>query len=218
MNQSRIPTRAALYVLVLGLVCMFSWSEAPAHQGILERDDTTGFKDAIELPKPAVSYAVYASLERTGDVDFISFTLTEPQHVKLGILLPYADKFKDYYPVYALVGPGLAAPDEDLPFELPEGYGILTVRSTPVKERPEFLEPFSFTRYYRGIKELELDVKEPGTYYVVVWHPDGEYGDYLVSYGGSESFTFQEFIDTYRVVWEVKTGEWGHRRGRPSAK
>jgi len=203
-------------VLCAGLFCFvlaFSWSEVFAHQGILEEKDTTGFDNAIELEKPGVSYAVYAGLKFSGDVDYIKFTIQGPQRVKIGILVPHAEEFKDYYPVYALVGPGLEAPPAGLPFELPEGHGAIVVKSGPVSERPEFFEPFSFTRYYRGIEELELDVKAPGSYYVVVWHPEDEYGDYLVSYGGSESFTFAEIIDTYRVVWQVKTGKWGGTRG-----
>ncbi len=214
MRLSEIPSKSALYAGLICFVLAFSWSEAFAHQGILEEKDTTGFDDAIELKKPGVSYAVYAGLKFSGDVDYIKFTIEEPQGVKIGVLVPYAEEFKDYYPVYALVGPGLEAPSSGLPFELPEGHGAIVVKSVPVSERPEFLEPFSFTRYYRGMEELEIEVKDPGTYYVAVWHPEGEYGDYLLSYGGSESFTFSEIIDTYRVVWQVKTGKWGGTRGR----
>ena len=199
--------------LVVAAILLAVPLAALAHQGLYEAKDTTGPDDAIELVKPHVSYAAYMGLDRPGDVDWVRFEVDSPMKLKASLLVPQRPEFLDFYPAFAVVGPGLPAPEADLPFDLPEGCGAAVLISEPKAEREKFHEPFSNTHYYRGFEEFEQEVTVPGTYYIVVWHPAGEYGDYVVTYGEKESFTTREMINTYRVIYKVWTGKWGRTRG-----
>ncbi len=75
MGDFKLSAKVMFYVFVGIAFYLIYWQKASAHQGILEDEDTGGFDSAIELVKPTVSCAVYASLDRSGDVDFIKFTL-----------------------------------------------------------------------------------------------------------------------------------------------
>ena len=209
-KKRAVPAILMASLLVLG-------GSAFAHQTLLEKNDTSGFDNALTIPKPEFSFAIYARLGAPGDVDYFKFEVKQPMDINAGLLVPFSEKFADFYPVYAIVGPGLPAPLSDIPFELPPGYGAMVVNSKPVTPRPSFYEPFTATRFYKGITEFDRRVEVPGTYYIVVWHPEGEYGDYLVSYGRTESFTFKELVDSYKIVYEVKSGAWGDKRGHAPA-
>jgi hypothetical protein len=183
------------------------------HQGLYEAKDATGFEDAIVLPKPDISYAVYMRLSNSADIDFISFQVDGPMEVKVSLLVPQRPEFLDYYPAFSIVGPGLPAPQEELTFSLPAGLGAVVMRSDPSAEREKFYEPFSMTRYYRGFAVFDQEISTTGTYYIVIWDPEGESGDYVVTYGEKESFTPREMLSTFRVVGKVWNGEWGRYRG-----
>jgi len=208
----RRPGNVLLFLVLMALLPV----TALGHQGLYEEKDTTGFQDAIVLPKPVVSYAVYMRLDYSGDVDYVSFKVDGPMPIKVSLLVPQRSEFLDYYPVFAVVGPGLPAPDPELPCELPIGYGAVIMKSEPQAPREKFYEPFSNTRYYQGFKIFEQVISEPGTYYIVIWHPEGEYGDHVVTYGEKESFTPKEMLNTYRVMSKVWSGKWGKFRGYPS--
>lgn len=196
------------------LVLMFS-APASSHHLIMEQPDTGGFESALAIPRPEISWAVYARLEKPEDVDFISFKIDRPGKVHLGIFIPYRPEFADYYPAYALVGPGLPAPDQALPFTLAPGLGAVVVRSQPQEKRETFFEPFTWTRLYYGVTFTDTGVREPGIYYMVVWSDGGDHGDYLVSYGTAETWSVRDLIDAYKIVAKVKGGAWGNFRGRP---
>jgi len=210
MRKKKIISLFILMVMLPAIVL--------SHQGLYEEKDTAGFNDALVLPKPAVSYAVYMRLDHSGDVDFVSFKVDAAMPIEVSLLVPQRSEFLDYYPVFAVVGPGLPAPELEVPFELPVGYGAVVMKSEPQAEREKFHEPFSNTRYYRGFKIFKKEMAEPGTYYIVVWHPEGEYGDYVVIYGEKESFTPKEMLNTYRVISKVWSGNWGKFRGYPPNK
>jgi len=181
----------------------------------MEEPDTAGFDSALAIPRPEISWAVYARLEKPNDIDFISFKVDRPGKVHLGIFIPFRPEFADFYPSYALVGPGLPAPGQALPFALPAGLGAVVVRSQPQAKRETFFEPFTFTRLYYGVTFTDTEVRETGTYSMVVWSDGGDHGDYLVSYGTSESWSLRDLVDSYKVVAKVKSGAWGKFRGRP---
>jgi hypothetical protein len=211
LSKGQRMKKVVLVIILMDLLAL----PALAHQGVYESIDTTGFQNPIVLAKPTVSYAVYMRLDHSGDVDYVSFKVDGPMKVKASLLVPQRPEFLDYYPVFAVVGPGLPAPEIEVPFEMPAGCGAVVLKSEPQTERGKFYEPFSMTRYYRGFKVFEQEVTEPGTYYIVVWHPAGEYGDYVVIYGEKESFTPKEMLKTYRAISKVWTGKWGKFRGHP---
>ena len=69
------------------------------------------------------------------------------------------------------------------------------------KESEDFFEPFTLTRYW-GRQVVELDFPESGTYYLLIWHPDGTTGKYVLDTGRAERFSLG---DLFRFpVWWVQ--------------
>ena len=213
--MSKIKIRNRLTVCVLATVIVAFALPADAHHILIEDRDTRGFDSALAIPRPDISWAVYARLEKPDDVDFFSFQVVRPGPIHLGIFIPCRPEFADYYPTYALVGPGLAAPAEKIPFALPAGDGAIVVRSRPASPRDTFFEPFTLTRLYYGVTFTDTEAAKPGEYFMVVWSDRGDYGDYLISYGTAETWSVRDLIDSYKIVARVKGGAWGKFRGRP---
>ena len=77
----------------------------------------------------------------------------------------------NFTPWFALVGPGLPAPNQTLPFNLPQGYGAIVKEDLPPgHHREKFYEPFGGKWYYQGPK-FDQTMNISGTYYVYYWDP-----------------------------------------------
>jgi hypothetical protein len=170
-------------LLVLSVMC-----PALAHETFSEEKDYSlespfTITDSIENAK-----AVYARLQPKKDIDVYTFTVTKPVHLHARAFVPLVPGLEQFLPSLAVVGPGLPAPGEKLPFTLPAGYGAVVVPNTPPgKKRPLFYEPFSGTEYYDA-PAFDQKVTVPGTWYVYYWDPYGMGGDYVAILGFRERF------------------------------
>ncbi|MEZ4669546.1 MAG: hypothetical protein R3E39_16705 [Anaerolineae bacterium] len=110
-----------------------------------------------------------------------------------------------------------------LPFELPDGMGVLysTLAMPPAPGaelapeatsdvRPIFVEPFGGTEFYQGPK-IDLNVPAVDAYYVAVFNNDGQTGDYTLATGVKEQFN-SPISQMLTNVQTIKSGEWLHRR------
>lgn len=136
------------------------------------------------------SIAVYSFLDAdsggTREVDVYQFTIRRATSVYVEVLVPVCPTYAAFRPSYAIVGPGFAVPEQQLPFELPEGYGAIVVADyDPPQEWTTFYEPFGNKSYYQG-PTFEQTLSTPGTYYVVYWDPAGVGGDYVAVLGDKE--------------------------------
>lgn len=199
------------------LVFLFLASAAVAHVPMMEGPDTHSFKDALKIPRPETSYAVYSNLDRPGDIDFYSFEVKKPMKAHVSLIVPYRPEYLDFYPVYAVVGPGLPAPQSKVPFDLEKGYGAVVFSGMPSAERPVFYEAFSRVNYYEGIPKFDQELREPGIYYIVVWRPSGETGAYILGYGLAEKFTAKDWSNTFKLLGSIRSGAWETKRGKPPA-
>lgn len=215
-HQMKITRMAFL----LGAVMMFYLWSTPAqgHRALMEGNDIRGLDTALVILHPQASYALYGRLDSGQDVDFYRFEATSPMELNLSVLVPRANGYQEYYPTYALVGPGMGAPESALPFDLPEGYGAKVIMSPHSADREKFYEPFSMTRYYRDTTELRMTAEVPGTYYIAVWHDAGEIGEYTVSFGEAEKWDLMAMVETYKVVGKIWAGDWGGDREKLVAK
>jgi len=175
----------AYFILLIIMLVKFP---AKAHETFSEEKDYSvespfTISDSIENAK-----AVYARLEPPTDVDVYTFTVTKPVHVHARAFVPLVPGLEQFLPSLAVVGPGLLAPVEKVPFPLPAGYGTVVVANTlPGKKRPVFYEPFSGTEYYDA-PAFDQKVTTPGTWYVYYWDPYGMGGDYVAILGFRERF------------------------------
>jgi hypothetical protein len=92
-----------------------------------------------------------------------------------------------------------------LPADHPEGLGGLVFLSQ-VSE--DFYEPFTQTNYW-GRQRVEMNLPESGTYYLLVWNPDGETGKYVMDVGREEVFGPADLF-RFPIWWVRVHAFFGH--------
>lgn len=190
--------KSLLFVLVIS--SLFA-TTVTAHVPFLEFADYTEEKPYVVRRFVEQSKAVYAWLENDGtnpceDIDVYKFHIkNRPVNVYIELIVPvYEDYYDEFVPWFALVGPDLAEPAIELPFDIPDGYGaIIGENVEPGEEREQFYEPFGGKSYYNG-PVFEEEISAPGTYYVYVWDPHESGGDYVLVLGKGELFLFLDIL------------------------
>jgi hypothetical protein len=212
-----MPRHRSISLIVTALISFFAANAASAHRPI-----TGNPKGINAIPDPITSYAFYESLDTGGDVDIYGVFVEAGQFFHAGINIPQIDGLEDYEVSLALLGPGLPVlSDTALPafphdheenenahdhFDAnswTDGLDLdgLTGIVVGSEESEDFYEPFTLTRYW-GRQVVELDLLEAGTYYLLVWQPDGIAGKYVLDTGRAERFSLG---DLFRFpVWWVQ--------------
>ena len=183
-------------VIALGLV-----SSAFAHKPSFSGDYGTP-DDAWQVPDPNISIVLYQEI--TCDLPQLWMTLDGeagfPLYIQLGV--PVIERLEDYRPSVALVGPGLPAPEQELPFDLPDGTGIIVFDSSDVDEPGDFYEPFTQTASWVLVEET-VELPETGQAWLVAWDPGYQTGKLWVATGTVEDFSdveTSEFIEWSALV------------------
>lgn len=172
-------------IALAGIVSTLSIN-AGAHVPYLERRDITP-EQPFAVERVEQSIAVYGWLQKTNDVDTYVFSVTgTPTRLFVELLVPVHVAYLNFLPSFAVIGPGLPAATEPLPFEIPKGQGVLVFDHESAK-RPLEYEPFGGKWYFVG-PELDDTVTATGTWQVVVWNRDGKRGDYTLAIGYEENF------------------------------
>ena len=210
--------RRLFYLLAIFAIPFFT-QPAQAHRpvGTNENGITT-------IPDATTSYAYYEALEEAGVVDVYEVSGEVGQFFHVGINIPQIEGLESYGVTLALLGPGLPALDSAalpiVPHDHPEDIGMhlheedgsawlgelalsdlqgIVVAS---EQSEDFFEPFTQTRYW-GRQELQLDLPATGSYYLLIWHPRGMAGKYVMDTGRAEVFGLG---DLFRFpVWWVQT-------------
>jgi hypothetical protein len=172
-----------------------------AHVPYLEHCDSSAQQPFKVRRSITQSIAVYSWLETdwvnpSTDIDVYSFAIKDkPLEVYLEVIVPVCDGFyANFTPWFALVGPGLPAPNQTLPFELPEGCGVIVKQDAPPgSPREQFYEPFGGKSYYQG-PLFDETINITGTYYVYYWDHYQTGGDYVAVLGNKEQFPPLDFL------------------------
>ena len=166
---------------------------AHAHKPFFSGDYGT-LDDAWTVPDPEVSIVLYQEI--TCELPQLWMTLDGeegfPLYIQLGV--PVIDRLSDYRPSVALVAPGLPAPESELPFDVPEGNGILVFDSDDVDQPGGFYEPFTQTESWIMVEET-VTLPQAGPAWLVAWDPGGQTGKLWVATGTVEDFTDVETAD-----------------------
>jgi hypothetical protein len=184
--------------MIAVLAVLLSGPVAVAHVPYLERVDFSP-DDPFVVAFPTQSIAVYSWIaveEGTpaDDVDVYRLELDEATEIFVESIVPVCPGYEDFLPSFAVVGPGLPAPDETVPFEIPVGEGALVFHDVePGEERETFFEPFGGKHYYQG-PTFEDVLILPGTYHVVFWDPLQQGGDYVAAVGRQEVWRLRDII------------------------
>lgn len=209
MTRHMRATVASLSVATLTALLLVALASgaASAHKPILEEGDTRGYGDAIEVPDPVVSWAIYGFIETPGDIDYYYFDLKEGLNVYTELLVPASPVYDDFRPSYAIIGPGVSGNDT-VPFETLRKAGVLVVDS-PAGARETFHEPFTGISYYRGIRKHTL-LTMPGRYYLAVYDDRHMHGDYVLAVGEKESFGIKDLPGVIAAVLRIRSGAVDH--------
>jgi hypothetical protein len=183
-----------LFVIAFAAVAALWNGQSQAHVPYFEHQDFSEDSPFVVKNNIDQSIAVYAWLETDGenptkDVDVYRFEINEPARIYAELLVPVCPAYRDFVPWFLLAGPGLPAPEMDLPFEIPEGAGVIVMENVvPGSERETFYEPFGAKSYYSG-PVLDQVVEAPGVYYLYFWDPHQTGGDYVGVLGWKEIWT-----------------------------
>ena len=172
-----------------------------AHVPYFEHNDFSEEKPFKVRKTILQSIAVYSWLETDfvnpcDDIDVYTFKVRIPKtRVYVNLIGPVCDGFyEEFVPWCALVGPGLPDPGQELPFEIPDGYGAIVMENVePGENRTQFYEPFGGKWYYDG-PELDIKVNETGKYFVYVWDPHEMGGDYTLALGKFEIWSLSDIL------------------------
>jgi hypothetical protein len=178
----------ATTALLLSVV-MFGPHTAFAHQPFFEDADSTPTRP-FRINDPAISLALYATLDSGTDVDYFSFNARRNQRIPLSIVIPQIEGQDAFASMMAVVGAGLPTITATLPitmaitaFAKNEKVGALVV-AAPAKAGT-FYEPFSGD-YYWTRQDFMFTPPQDGRYMIVVWDAQGCVGRYTLSVGGKE--------------------------------
>jgi len=188
-------SKLKLLILSFFSIILFTSIIVTAHVPYIERYDYSEDHPLFVWKMIEKSKAFYAWLENDGvnpcdDIDVYKFQINNnPKNVYIELIVPvFEDYYKDFVPWFALVGPNLPEPDQNLPFDIPENYGVIVNENVlPGSERDTFYEPFGGKSYYYG-PILDIDISEKGTYYIYCWDPYNKGGDYVLVIGKGEFF------------------------------
>lgn len=170
------------------LAGVLMWDVAASHVPYIEGEDY-GEQGSFSVEKPLQSKAFYGWLDSREDVDVFTVRVDEPLRLYTQTLVPYCEEYRDFGVAWAITGPGLPPAPATLPHPPAPGDGALvaTGTSAPPPQRATLHERFTDRDYFVG-GELVLEQTAPGEYSIMVWHPGGRIGDYVVVIGELEQF------------------------------
>lgn len=156
------------------------------------------------IPDPSVtSEAIYDALLTPGDVRLYSFTAEKDAVIPVEVLVPVKHSNANFRPSVALIyWVGGVSSANTLPFSLPNNYGAI-IADVPAGPRSAMFEPYSFERLYRG-SEIKIQVEAEKRYYIAVYEPNKQIGDYAIVLGTVENFSGVSYVEFVKNVIKLK--------------
>jgi hypothetical protein len=189
--------RKFCYVLMLtvGLMAFTSITSAKYIPYVEPLDDDWGDVAQPWQAPGGFSTVLYGRMGSDEDVDAITYEFIQPtSNWLVEIAVPVCgEHFAGFTPSVAVIGSGLpAAEADDLPFELPEGMGVVVLTDGELIEMSKS-ENWLFTGDVQRFVRYESDsLLNKGEYQLVVWEPEGNTGAYALSIMG----VHPDYIDT----------------------
>jgi hypothetical protein len=202
--------------------------EYPYVYPVTERSDPY-----VDISNSRISY----NYLHENDVDVVKLVVAEDQpgfppmwgsapdstFLQIAAYPPACCQYKDFYPIAAILGPGLPPIEEELPFELPEDCqdcGMLRTHPTKAgcNERP-VLDFGTVSLFYdvdssTDVVRWQPDPSAPdggleaGVYYYVFWEENGIPGEFSMSAGSDEAWSDAEWAISWfshQVMWNNKS-------------
>src|SRR6056297_3720717 len=173
-----------MIVLIIGFI-LFNSSSTKAHRP-LNTDEAGTRANPIIVSDHKISWAAYNTLDSNKDVDYYQFEAEKGDNIYASIVIPVIDRYKNFTPDFALIGPnlendyaGLKKDEINAKLEIQSGEGVI-VKRYQGQRTDVFFEPFTQTKYW---EKQETTIKAPtkGTYYLAVFSNQNQEGKYVLS-------------------------------------
>ncbi len=188
--------------LVMTAFVLLTAEGAWAHRYIPYAGDHISAETAIPLRDIDVSQVAYHTATEAFPRVWFWFDAKADQIAKIQLGVPLIERFRDYRPAFALLGPGL--PELALPFPAPEGLGGVLYSTESVVAPEVFHEEFTGTASW--IFEMQsIRLPETGRYYLVAFASNGAPGKFWIAPGTLESFGIKDIAILPWVIYKVRT-------------
>lgn len=185
-------------LLMLGTVGV-----ALAHKPIfVQAMSNTGRAQAVVIPDPEVSWAVYAQLSQPGEVNYYTFAGKRGLRVGIEMSVPRIESARDFGFTVALIGKGLPSAS-GLPFALESEEGAVVAPESGQGNARVFDEPFTQTSYWQR-QTLRAELPADETYTIAVYDPRGRSGKYILAIGAREVFSAGDIANMPSVIRRVR--------------
>jgi hypothetical protein len=185
-----LPKKRILSFLLLLIVLLPIVYGVSAHAPLSGEVDNENLDKALVLTDPLKSWVIYKELHTAGEANYYKFDLDQNQHITANLLIPISEK-DTFLPGLIIMGPGIpnngTAPSY---VQVPNGTHVMVIEGK--KPTKASYEPFTPASSY-FIVDVEMNVTEKGTYYLVVFDSSSG-GKYSLAIGYKEEFTVSEWL------------------------
>jgi hypothetical protein len=217
--------RFTLTIIVLGAVVIgvSAVAQAKMLSYIEPLDGDWGEQDdPFVVEQGQFNSGFFGRLTNDEDIDALALMIDAPlaeETISFVITVPECgDRFVDFYPAMALIGPGLEVPDDEtleaLPFDLPEDMGVVLMidETRPDPEQEVRLTGEAYTgQVYGDHVMVEIEIADEGEYTLAVWEPDGYVGAYALYTTANHPDRAELFPSEAQMRADnrlIETGEW----------
>ena len=196
-----------IIVLFLLVFCMFFHIDAVvAHQLIFSDGNNTTMENALYIPDPQISWAMYGELEN--NVLFYKFEIDQQEPLYTSVVIPTLNGLENFSPSLAIItqqqniamiSSHTGEKNTDVPFALPDGYQAIVFDYDGKSTDNVFYEPFTQVNYWER-QEIRTESINPGTYYLAVFDTT-ENGKFTLAVGEIEDFSKANFFDSFVRAW-----------------
>ena len=177
-----------------------------AHQLIFSDGNNTTVENALYIPDPQISWAMYGELEN--NVLFYKFEAEQKEPLYASLVIPALDGLEDFSPSLAIItqqqniamiSSHTDEKNTEVPFVLPDGYQAIVFDYDGKPINNVFYEPFTQVNYWER-QEIRTESINPGTYYLAVFDTT-ENGKFTLAVGEREDFSNANFFDSFVRAW-----------------
>lgn len=188
-------------IIVAVAVCVTgnSW----AHRYIPNQGAHTDAETAIPIGDINVSQVVYHTVVPDRETVWLSFEGKPGDVAKIQLGVPYIKGLEAYRPAFALLGKEFPAV-ENVPFDLPTGYGGILYTTDHIAEPEIYDEEFTGTESW-VFEMQEITLPADGLYYIVGYVPAGTLGKFWVAPGTLEKFGVKDIVTLPWIIYQVRT-------------
>ena len=176
---------------------------ARAHRYIANDGSHTSAENALPIGDIDLSQVVYHEVTENTRQLWLSFEAEAGVEAKIQIGVPLIERYRDFRPAFALLGPGLP-PVDAVPFPIPEGYGGILYATDGIESPVIFNEEFTGTMSWQFDMQT-YELPETGLYYIVGFVPSEELGKFWIAPGTREFFGLGDILSLPWVIYRVRT-------------